>query len=203
MYCKCYCSMNRSRSMDSTSREGEHSRISSYDSGNIPVLTSHSVIDPQYYDYCCQSSGYQQDFCSSDYGDTMDYHGSYNGHFHDPYSGYQLSSNHHRSRYGQYEQCYETSHDDYHNSRCDVQGHGHRCQHDHDVFPIQHSPTLQAEYGLRQRHDVMGMDPDMSRIMMYPLSSIPLPIMYNMENLDSIHQSLMYPLITFCLHINL
>ena len=46
MYCKCYCSMDHSRSMESTSGEGEHSRSSSYDSGNIPVLTSHSVVDP-------------------------------------------------------------------------------------------------------------------------------------------------------------
>ena len=53
--------MGRSRSMDSTSGEGEHSRSSSYDSGNIPVLTSHSVVDPQYDDYYYQSSGYQQD----------------------------------------------------------------------------------------------------------------------------------------------
>ena len=101
--------MNRSRSMDSTSGEGEHSRSSSYDSGNIPVLTFHSVIDPQYDNYYYQSSGYQQDYSSSDYGDTMDYHGSYYGQYHDPYLGYQYSSDHCRSRYGQYEQCYETS----------------------------------------------------------------------------------------------
>ena len=58
MYCKCYCSMDLSRAMDPISGEGEHSRSSSYDSGNIPVLTSHSVIDPQYDTYYYQSSGY-------------------------------------------------------------------------------------------------------------------------------------------------
>ena len=159
MYCKCYCSMDHSRSMDSTSGEGEHLRSSSYDSGNIPVLTSHSVVDSQYDEYYYQSSGYQQDYSSSDYGDTMDCHGSYYGQYHDPYSGYQYSSDHCRSRYGQYEQCYETSHDDYHYSRCNVQGHGPRHQHDHDVSPVQHSPPLQAEYGLRQRDDVHGHGP--------------------------------------------
>ena len=44
MYCKCSCSMDHSRSMDSTSGEAEHSRSYSYDSGNIPVLTSHMMI---------------------------------------------------------------------------------------------------------------------------------------------------------------
>ena len=146
MYCKCYFSMDHSRSMKSTSGEGKLSRSSSYVSGNIPVSTSHSVIDPQYDNYYYKSSGYQQDYSGSDYSDTMDYHGSYYGQYHDPYSGYQYSSVHHRSRYGQYEQCYETSLDDYHYSRCDVQGHGPRHQHNHDVSPIQHSPPLQVEY---------------------------------------------------------
>ena len=91
--------MDRSRSIDSKSKEGEHLRSSSYDSGNIPVLTFHSVIDPQYDDYYYQSSGYQQDYSSSEYCDTMDYHGSYYGQYHDPYSGYQYSSDHCRSRY--------------------------------------------------------------------------------------------------------
>ena len=54
--------MDHLRSMNSTSGEGEHSRSSSYDSGNIPVLTSHSVVDPQYDDYYYPSSGYQQDY---------------------------------------------------------------------------------------------------------------------------------------------
>ena len=137
--------------------DGEHSRSSSYDSGSIPVLTSHSVIDPQYDDYYYQSRVYQQDYSGSDYGDTMDYHGSYYGQYQDPYIGYQYSSDHHRSRYGQYEQCYETSRDDYHYSRCDVQGHGPRHQYDCDVSPVQCSPPLQAGYA--QRHDVHGHGP--------------------------------------------
>ena len=116
------------------------------------MLTSHSVIDPQYDDYYYQSGGYQQDYSGSDTGNIMDYHGSYYGQYHDPYSGYQYSSDHRRSRYGQYEQCYETSCDDYHYSTFDVQGHGH--QHDHDVSPVQHFPPFQLEYGLRHRHDV-------------------------------------------------
>ena len=82
----------------------------------------------------------------------MDYHGSYYGQNHDPYSGYQYSSDNHRSRYGQYEQCYETSSDNYCYSRCDVQGHGPRHQHDHDVSPVQHSSPHYVEYGGFRQH---------------------------------------------------
>ena len=59
----------------------------------------------------------------------------------------------------QYEQSYETSSDDYHYSRHDVQGHGPRCQHAHDVSPVQYSPPLHAEFGLRQRQDIHGNGP--------------------------------------------